>query len=354
LQASILGLGEWFPDRVRSNQEWPAEFTAARETKTGRELVDIPCADVDECDRLVGRYLAAEANDPFMGTTARRVADPTTSAWQAESFAAARALAEAGVEARDVDAVLSWSVVPDRISPASANRVAHALGATRAWATGIDAACASAIAQLLLATSLVRSGQARFVLLTQSHLITRAFPFAHPASPNVGDGATAVVVGGPGGHAIGPIHAVTDGAYCDAVTWRRSEDDPPWWQAGGGFFLGSRDRAGAHHLTSQTVRIAAETVRELAQKADVPVCSIAAIAAVQPRRWVPPAIAEVLGLPRGRAPQTFDHYAHLGGCGVIANLLEARRSGLLDAGSLVALYAQGAGFTRAAALVRWA
>jgi 3-oxoacyl-[acyl-carrier-protein] synthase III len=77
------------------------------------------------------------------------------------------------------------------------------------------------------------------------------------------------------------------------------------------------------------------------------------LATVQPRRWVPAAIAEGLGLAAERAPQTFDEYAHLGGVGVLVNLLAARDAGLLQRGACVALYAQGAGFTRAAALLEW-
>jgi 3-oxoacyl-[acyl-carrier-protein] synthase III len=77
------------------------------------------------------------------------------------------------------------------------------------------------------------------------------------------------------------------------------------------------------------------------------------LATVQPRRWVPAAIAEGLGLAAERAPQTFDEYAHLGGAGVVMNLIAARDAGLLQRGATVALYAQGAGFTRAAALLEW-
>ena len=53
------------------------------------------------------------------------------------------------------------------------------------------------------------------------------------------------------------------------------------------------------------------------------------LASVQPRRWVPAAIAEGLGLPARVAPQTYDRYAHLGGAGAVANLIAARDAGLL-------------------------
>ena len=63
---------------------------------------------------------------------------------------------------------------------------------------------------------------------------------------------------------------------------------------------------------------------------------------------------QVTGIDVERAPQTYDRLAHVGGCGVVTNLIEARERGLLHDGATVALYAQGAGFTRSVALVRWA
>jgi 3-oxoacyl-[acyl-carrier-protein] synthase III len=102
-----------------------------------------------------------------------------------------------------------------------------------------------------------------------------------------------------------------------------------------------------------TIAIGVGTVEDLMQRARLPVSSIDVLASVQPRRWVPGGIAEGLGLGEERAPQTFDEYAHMGGVGVVANLLAARENGTLNPGARVVLYAQGAGFTRAAALLTW-
>jgi len=168
-----------------------------------------------------------------------------------------------------------------------------------------------------------------------------------------------VIVGASERPGVLSSFGVSHGDFYDAVVWRRSKaEDTPWYQAGGAMYLGSYDSARAKQLVRDTVRYAAETVVEAAQRSGVDVSSIRALATVQPRRWIPSAIAETLGLPAEVAPQTFDDLAHLGPCGVVTNLLEARRMGLLDRSregepALVCLYAQGAGFTRAAMLVRW-
>jgi 3-oxoacyl-[acyl-carrier-protein] synthase III len=353
MRASILGLGQWLPATIRGNDAWPPQFGSQGAQGQHRELVEVPVGTQDECDRIVARYLAEEGPDPFMGTTYRRVADDAMSACEAESLAAMAALEDAGVSSSDIDTVISWSIVPDRVSLPSAPSVAHRIGATRAFGVGIDAACASAIAGLQLGASLIESGRATKVLLTQSHLVTRVFPLAHPASPNVGDAATAVVLGDAEGPRVDMTWSLSEGQYYRAVTFRRPEDDPPWWQAGPDFYMGSLDRAAARHLVQNTVRFGAQTVGELARAAHVSPERIDVLVSVQPRKWIPSAIAEVLGLPVERASQTFDQFAHLGGCGVVANLIAARSRGMLTPGAIVALFAQGAGFSRAAALIRW-
>jgi 3-oxoacyl-[acyl-carrier-protein] synthase III len=148
------------------------------------------------------------------------------------------------------------------------------------------------------------------------------------------------------------IHAVTEGQYYDAVTWRRQDDDKPWWEAGEDFYLGSLDKVAAQELVRATVRFGAQTVREAHARALTPDVSIDLLVSVQPRRWIGKAIVEALGL-EVPSPTTYDSLAHLGGSGIVTNLLAAREGGSLGEGTEVTLYAQGAGFTRAAALISW-
>jgi len=86
---------------------------------------------------------------------------------------------------------------------------AHALGHA-AWALTVDAACASPCCSSRWRGS-HRVGRARSVLLTQSHLATRTFPLSHPASPCVGDGATAILVTASELPGIQVTHSVTHG-----------------------------------------------------------------------------------------------------------------------------------------------
>ena len=357
MHARIAGLGQWFPERVRSNADWPEAFSAQSRMKQGdRALVDVPKGDRDGAQRIVLRYLAEEEQDPFLGAHERRVAEASMTSAEAEAHAGRAALSDAGIDASEVDAIFSWALVPDRLMPSNACRVADLIGARRAWSTSVDAACASPITHLNLAAALIESGRARTVLLTQSHLATRTFAMSHPAAPSVGDGASAMLVTASTAPGILQTHSATHGEHHDAVVWCRGksdETDPPWWQAGGPLSMGSRSPEATRALMQDTVPTAARTVAELAQRAGFAVDSIDVLLSVQPRRWVPLAIAEALGLKPEVAVETYRRYAHLGGVGPVVNLIAARDAGKLTEGARVVIYAQGAGFTRAAAALSW-
>ena len=353
MHARITGLGQWLPERIRTNEAWPPNFAQVSNASEQRELVDVEHWATCRADELTLEYMASEANDPFLGAKERRIVDDATTAPEAEAAAGNAALVDAGISPSDLDVVMSWAALPERVSGPSAPKVAHLVGANRAYALGIDVACASVIAQIECAVALIESGRARHVLLTQSHLMTRVFKPIHPASPTVGDAATALVVSASAEPSIQKTVARSDGSFYDAVTWcRGSAQDPPWWHAGSEYYLGSRDKAGIRELVRSTVRLAAEMLHELAITNGLNVADFEILATMQPRRWIPQAIVEALGT-RTIAPNTFDQFAHLGGCGVVTNLMAARDRGLLRSGTRVALYAQGAGFTRASTLIRW-
>jgi 3-oxoacyl-[acyl-carrier-protein] synthase III len=356
VSVAIVGLGTWLPEQVRRNDAWPASFAARDHARGERTFNDIPAAEDPAAAAILARDLLREAQDPFLGTTARRVAGDTISAAEAEALAAHAALADAGLSGADVDVLMSNSIVPDRLMPATAGAVADRIGARHALALGIDAACASGVAQLDVARAYIESGLAQVVLLTQSHLLLRAFPLAHPACPGLGDGAAAMVVarGRGRGLALRATFAITHGEHARAVTFVRGHDDatdPPWWKAGGDLRLGSRAPELAKLLMGETVSYGAASVREVVKRAGVDLERVAVLASVQPRGFLPGAIAERLGLQRECAITTYGEIAHVGACGPTFNLQRARNLGLLTSGAIVALYGQGAGFTRAAALV---
>ncbi|MFT3922313.1 MAG: 3-oxoacyl-[acyl-carrier-protein] synthase III C-terminal domain-containing protein [Myxococcales bacterium] len=353
--ASVTGLGTWLPEAIRTNDAWPESFAKRDHVKGDRTFNDIPASLDPRGAALVEHELAREASDPFLGAKLRHVADAETSTLDGETIAAQRALEDAAVDPKDVDLVLTFSAVPDRISPPSAGGIADRLGAHNARGIGMDAACASGVVQLEMARAFIGTGMAKVVLLVHSHLMLRAMPMTHPASPGLGDAASAIVVtAGESGLVLRSTYVRTHGEYRQAVCWVRGVDDDtdiPWWKAGGEFRPGSRQPEAVKALMRDTVSYGSATLREAAHAIGTDLERVSVLACVQPRGFLPGAIAEHAGLRRECAVTTYERIAHVGSCGPVFNLLESRRQGRLNRGDLVGLYGQGAGFTRAAALL---
>lgn len=356
-KAGILGFASWFPETIRRNNEWPQtfidNFTSRGVSEDLNTFVNLRVEDTDNA--MVIRYLQAEMGDPFFGTKHRRIAPDTMTSVEAETLAANAVLKKTGIKGGDISVVMAYSSLPDRIMPSSANAVAANVGATQAHCIGIDTACASTLSQIILAQSLIESGQAKYVLLVQSHVVLRGWPILHPASPNVGDSATAMVMGPSDKHTIAGSYAVSHGEHYETVTYTRGKkEDVAWWLPGDkGFYLGSHDSVKAKALIMNTINAGKDTIQRAINSSDHAVSDIGVVVSVQPRKWVPEGIARALSLPATTAVQTFEEYAHLGPCGIIANLEEADKKSMLNSGTVVAMYAQGAGFCRASVIVEW-
>jgi 3-oxoacyl-[acyl-carrier-protein] synthase-3 len=204
-----------------------------------------------------------------------------------------------------------------------------------------------------VAAALVESGRARHVLLVQSHVVSPTLDLDQPASAIFGDAASALVVGPGAPHEglVGDV-AASDGALHRAVSFER-QDGGPWWAGGPALHPASADRAATETMTSRLLHFGVDTVRALLDRTGTTAAEVDVLATIQPAAWYPSALAEALGVPVDRAPCTFGSIAHVGACGVVANLLAARRSGHLAPGARVVLYAHGAGMNRVAALLRW-
>ncbi|MGH3371001.1 MAG: beta-ketoacyl-ACP synthase 3, partial [Nocardioidaceae bacterium] len=192
--AALLGLGAYRPSRV------------------------VPNADVIE---------AIDSSDEWIqqrsGIKQRRFATPEETV-QMMSVAASRdALAQAGIEAAQVDCVIVATVSHLLQTPAVATAIAHELGTERAAAFDISAACAGFCHGVALASDMVRGGTAKHVLvigverlsdLTDMRDRGTAFIFA--------DGAGAAVVGPSDEPGIGPVVWGSDGEQFDLI--RQKED----------------------------------------------------------------------------------------------------------------------------------
>ncbi|MEU8471248.1 beta-ketoacyl-ACP synthase III [Streptomyces sp. NPDC029006] len=199
----ILGVGAYRPRRVVTNAEI--------------------CTRIDSTEEWI---------ESRSGIVTRHFAAPDETLAVMAASAGAEALAHAGLEPDRLDCVLVASMSNLLQTPPVSVAVAHALGAHRAGAFDLSAACAGFCHALAVAGDLVSSGGAAHVLVVGAERMTDivdpedrtiAFLFA--------DGAGAVVVGPSDEPGIAPAVRGADGSYAGALrmdgAWAGAGPDRP-------------------------------------------------------------------------------------------------------------------------------
>src|SRR4030042_488040 len=106
------------------------------------------------------------------------------------------ALKNAGLTAKQIEMIIVGTITPDSLFPSTACRVQDKLGAVNATAFDISAACSGFIYGLSIADSIIRNGQAQFILVIGSEVLSRITDWEDRATCVLfGDGAGAVVLG---------------------------------------------------------------------------------------------------------------------------------------------------------------
>ncbi len=159
------------------------------------------------------------------GIRTRRVAGPDERLATHASHAAAAALKRADLAAEQVDLVLVATTTPDEVMPNAAPQVAHELGATRAGAFDIGAACSGFLSALAVGAAQIESGRVQTAVVIGADFMSRITdPEDRSTAAVFADGAGAVVLQATAQDSrIGPIVLGADGAGADHIIVPRPE-----------------------------------------------------------------------------------------------------------------------------------
>jgi 3-oxoacyl-[acyl-carrier-protein] synthase III len=251
------------------------------------------------------------------------------------------ALDQAGVSPADVDLVLVATVGADELLPNAAPLVADDLGADRAGAMDVGAACTGFLSGLSLAAAQVESGRCENVLVIGADVLSRwTDPRDRGTAALFADGAGAVLVGaangGPG--RIGHIALHSDGGGAPAIC--ATHDEKIIRMQGHDTF-----KAAVHRLSESTV----EAVEHVGLELD----DVGLFVYHQANARILAAVGERLGLERERVIDCIDRYGNTSSATLPIALADARERGLLEPGMNVLLAAFGAGFTWGAGVIQW-
>ena len=291
-----------------------------------------------------------------VGIHTRHIAAPEVATSDMAIAAAKIALANRGMDASDIEAIIVATVTPDMLFPSTACIVQDKLGATHAWGFDLIAACCSFLYALNTATNMIRAGAHRRILVVGSDTMSRIIDYT--------DRSTCILFGDSAG----------------AFVVERAEDGEP------GFidFLGEVDGSGGQYLNMPAggsrmppshetvdkrmhyvkqegqqvfkfaVRRMSEVCRALLERNNLKPSDISLMIPHQANRRIITTTAEKLGMPCDRVMINIEKYGNTTSATLPLATRDALEEGRLKKGDLVLYAAVGAGYTIGASLWRWA
>jgi 3-oxoacyl-[acyl-carrier-protein] synthase-3 len=327
--AAITGLGvavpprvvdnAWFAERLDTSDQWIVERTGIRE---------------------------------------RRIAEATQSVADLSREAAERAMAQAGVSAAELDAIVLGTATPDRLLPSTACDLQVLLGAQNAAAFDISAACPGFIYALTVAEGLIASGQSRTTLVIGAEKLSAITDMEDRGTAILfGDGAGAAIVqrtepAGPRPRGILSTFLKSDGRLGNLL-----------YRPGGGSadpisekVVAERShfiRMAGREVFKAAVIAMSEASDEAIRRAGVTADEIDLLVPHQANIRIIEATAKHAGMPMDRVMVNVDRFGNTSSASIPIALDQALQEGRIGPGSLVLLVAFGAGFTWGSAVVRW-
>ena len=319
IRSVVKGSGSALPKRVVTNDE------LARTVDTSDEWIR-------ERTGIAQRYIAGE--------------DETTASLAID--AARAALADARIDATQVDLIILATATPNRTFPATATQVQHALGCDGGAAFDVGAVCSGFLYALGTADAMIRSGMAKCALVIGAETFSRILDWEDRTTCVLfGDGAGAMVLSGEDVAEQGPgvlatrLHAA--GEHGDLL-----------FVDGGPSTTGTvgHVRMRGREVFRHAVVNLAEVLNEVLLAGGYSAGDIDWVVPHQANLRILEATAKKLCLPLEKIVITVDRHANTSAASVPLAFDEAKRDGRLKPGDLVMLEAMGGGFTWGASLIR--
>ncbi len=321
LRAVVRGVGHYLPERIVENAEFEATLDTTDEWIRARSGIE-------------RRHFAAE--------------DQTTSQMAAEATRAA--LADAGMDAADLDAIIVATSTPDLTFPSAASMVQAELGLTSGFAFDVQAVCAGFVYALANANALVVSGQARRVAVIGAETFSRLMDWTDRSTCVLfGDGAGALIIeaqegsGTPEDRGILSTDLNSDGRHKDLL------------YVDGGVSTGTTGvlRMQGNQVFRHAVEKLTATAQTAMDKAGVRADEIDWIVPHQANIRIIQGTAKKMGLPMEKVVVTVQDHGNTSAASIPLALSVGKARGQIKQGDLIITEAIGGGLAWGAVLLRW-
>ena len=301
-----------------------------------------------------------DTNDQWImertGIRVRHIVEPGVAASDLATCAAKRALAQRGIDPKEVEAVIVGTVTPDMLYPSTACLVQHKLGIPNTWGYDLSAGCSGFLYSLTAGMALICSGLHKKVLVIGSDVNSSMIDYTDRATCVLfGDGAGAVL--------LEPAEEGEDGII-DYIHDIEGAGGQWLYRPGGGSLhpAWKPETTPKMHFVHQdgqqvfkyAVRKMAEVCVAILDRNGFTGNDLGCFIPHQANLRIIKATGDRLKLPNDKVIINIDEYGNTTAGTLPLAMETAIKRGRLKKGDLVLLAAVGAGFTSGATLLRWA
>ncbi len=288
------------------------------------------------------------------GISARRMAEPHQATSDIALPSAQMALERAGMTPEEVDLIVVSTITPDTYMPSTACVLQHLLGATRAAAFDLSAACTGFIYAVSVTVPMLAQGLFNNALVIGADTLSRMTDYT--------DRGTCVLFGDGGGAAL--LKPVPDGRGFLSTYLRAdgSGHEALTIPAGGSRLPASYATVDAHeHFIKMSgneifkfaVKAIEDAVMTSLERANLTTADIALVVPHQANIRIIDAASKRLDIPADRWMTNLQHYGNTSAGSIPLALNEAYETGRLHEGDVVVFVGFGGGLTWGATIFRW-
>jgi len=299
-----------------------------------------------------------ETNDAWIvertGIRERRRADADEATSDMCTKAAKQALEMAGWRADELDLIVVGTITPDYPFPSAAVLVQAKLGAKKAFAFDISAACAGSLFGLTVAEKFIRGGNVKKALVIGAEMLTRITDWTDRNTCVLfGDGAGAMCIT-PSTDESGLLssHLFTDGDFAKILLQPGGGSAAPFSQKVLDEKLATIHMEGKE-VFKFAVRSLVEAMEIALKENGLKSSDIRHVIAHQANLRIIEAVTKRLDIPMERVWLNLEKYGNTSSASMPTTLDEANRAGKLKKGDLIGMLAIGAGMAWGSAVVRW-
>jgi 3-oxoacyl-[acyl-carrier-protein] synthase III len=288
------------------------------------------------------------------GIRQRHVVQQDETASELASEAARDAIGFAGIQPEEIDLVIVATSTPDNLYPSTACIVQANVGAARAAAFDVEAACTGIVYALTIAQQFIMTGMHKTVLVCGVDLHSRFLDWEDRNTCILfGDGAGAFVVQACEDNEMLATYLRADGSGAHLLwipnygtTYPHEGSEPPLATHR---FLHMNGRA----IYEFAVSAVPEAVRVCCEKAGIQVKDLDFMVPHQANQRIIKAMAERLGLKPEQVVSNVEEYGNTSAASIPLAFNQAVKTGHVKAPATMALVGFGGGLTWGAAVVRW-